>query len=709
MDAETPPADAACRPPGGYRIDYEEELNPAQLEVVLAGGGPLLVIAGAGSGKTRTLTYRVARLLETGVRADEILLVTFTNKAAREMMGRVAGLLDAGPARLWGGTFHHIAHLILRRHADRLGIPPSFSILDREDARDLMTEVIDAAKPTFREGIRFPKPNLLVDIASFAANTLAPVDQVISDKYSAHLDLAEEIGKILEGFAARKRALGFLDFDDLLVQWRRLLLEPGDTSEAFARRFRHLLVDEYQDTNRLQGEIIDLLARGHRNLTVVGDDAQSIYAFRGAHFANIYAFPERYPDARVFRLETNYRSTPQVLALANASIAHNRRQFPKALVPARPAGVLPVVAVLDDGTAQAEFVARRLAELLAGGVPPQEIAVLYRAHYHALELQMELARRQVPFVVRSGLRFFEQAHVKDLLAYARVAGNPRDALAWRRLIGLCPGLGKKTAATVSAALEQAPDPLGWAASDAARAKVPKKGAAAWKQLVATVRDLAEPGLRSQPARLLELALYAGYVDYLGETYTNAATRREELEQLVLFARRYDTLEALLADVALQGEAPGDERRAREADEAAPPAVVLSTIHQAKGLEWRTVFLIGLSQGGFPDGRSLNSVTELEEERRLFYVGVTRAKDQLYLTCPLFVPRRDWSLTPGPSEFIAELAPETYEEWKLSYRGGTSSVARRRVVEEAEEAGMEGVDDEWGEEEGDEDAEGGRTG
>ncbi|MBI3272606.1 MAG: ATP-dependent helicase [Planctomycetes bacterium] len=658
----------------------------------MAGGGPLLVIAGAGSGKTRTLTYRVARLLESGVPADSILLVTFTNKAAREMLRRVESLLDATGPRIWGGTFHHIGHSVLRRHAADLGYSTGFSILDREDSRDLMAEVVSenktsaagpAAGPataavgaaddaavgahddTRAHGpaaTRLPKADVLVDIGSFAANTLRTLDDVVAERYPYHLERLPEIHKAVAAYEARKRALQVMDFDDLLVLWHRLLREPGEASELFARRFEHILVDEYQDTNRLQGEIVDLLARGHRNLTVVGDDAQSIYAFRGAHFENILSFPTRYANARTVRLEVNYRSTPQVLALANSSIAHNHRQFPKTLQPMRPDGERPALVATEDGRQQARFVAQRAAEHVAEGIPPREIAVLYRAHYHALELQMELTRAKIPFTIRSGLKFFEQAHVKDLVAYARIVANPRDAMAWRRVIALYPGMGKVTVSRIVRELEAAADPLALALLEPPRIRIPKKCEDSWKQLARTLRDLSEPGPAGAPGSLLELALFAGYEDYARDTWPNADARLQDLRQLVDFAGGYGSLPAFLADVALQADAPGDEAPGRAPEDS---AILLTTIHQAKGLEWQVVFLIGLAEGSFPDARSFASADALEEERRLFYVAVTRAKDHLYLCYPLVGGRTDWAAVQQPSAFLQELEPATYEEWRLT--------------------------------------------
>ncbi|MCU0555211.1 MAG: ATP-dependent helicase, partial [Syntrophales bacterium] len=399
-------------------IDYTKDLNPEQYRVVTVEGGPVLVIAGAGSGKTRTLTYRVARLIETGIPPERILLATFTNKAAREMLGRVELLSGVDTRRLWGGTFHHIANRVLRRNGDRLGYARNYSIMDTDDTKSLLNACIaDAGIET--KGGRFPKGDVLGDIIGFSLNTLTPLEEVIDRKFPHFGALVEDIRDIARAYGERKRSLNLMDFDDLLANWLALLRNHPDVLQDYAERFQHVLVDEYQDTNRLQAAILDLLGSRHRNLTVVGDDHQSIYSFRGANFENILRFPDRYPDVKLFKLETNYRSTPQILDLANRSIIRNRDQFRKELRAVRKGGFKPVYIPVRNVSLQAAFVARRIMDLIMEGIPVREIAVLYRAHYHSMELQMELTRRGVPFEIRSGIRFFEMAHVKDITSYLR--------------------------------------------------------------------------------------------------------------------------------------------------------------------------------------------------------------------------------------------------------------------------------------------------
>ncbi|MFN3486380.1 MAG: ATP-dependent helicase, partial [Planctomycetota bacterium] len=431
----------------GSRIDYARELNEQQLEVVLAGDGPILVIAGAGSGKTRTLTYRVARLLEKGVPPSQVLLLTFTNKAAREMLRRVEQLVAPLERRVVGGTFHHVGHLVLRRAAPLVGYASNFTILDREDARDLLDDLAGQVRAV-DEYRRFPKGDVLLEILSYARNASLPLERVLAEKFPAFAEIQDLIVQTAKRYAARKRELNLMDFDDLLVFWHEVISRSQEELEFQRRQWRYILVDEYQDTNRLQSEIVERIAGEGGNLMVVGDDSQSIYSFRGARFENILEFPKRHPLARIYKLEVNYRSTPEILALANSSIRHNRRQFDKTLRPVRPAGVLPEVVSTGDAGEQARFVARQILELQDEGLALSDVAVLYRAHYQSMELQMELTRLRIPFVVRSGLRFFEQAHVKDVAAYLKIVANPRDELAWKRVLRQVPKIGKATAEKV---------------------------------------------------------------------------------------------------------------------------------------------------------------------------------------------------------------------------------------------------------------------
>jgi len=648
-------------------LNYAGLLNDEQRAVVEAGDGPILVIAGAGSGKTRALTWRVARLLHEGMAPEALLLLTFTNKAAREMLRRVEEVARVDTRQIWGGTFHHVAHRVLREHAPVLGYAKGYSILDREDTRDVMSAAI--ADCGLAVGARrFPKADVLVDLVSMAVNTQTPLAEVVADRRPQFLPLGDDILRVARRYAERKHALNAMDFDDLLMNWKVVLAEHEPVRKLLADRFRHVLVDEYQDTNRLQGDIIDLVASGHRNLCVVGDDAQCIYGFRGAHFANILEFEQRYPDATRYDLTVNYRSTPQILELANASIAYNVKQFDKALSSVRSDGTLPALVPCRDVQQQAQFVAQRVLELRDEGIPLTEIAILYRAHHHAMEIQFELARRGIPFVVRSGVRFFEAAHIKDVLAHLRFARNPGDELALKRALRLTPGIGSATADAVWSALAArrrggsggvdellAPDVAG---------QVPPKGRAGYRRVCDLLRKLARPPTADLPGEAIELVLAEGYEDYLKAEFLNADSRVEDIRQLAEYARGYEDTEAFLSEIALLTELSAETvSEGGEPDEK----MVLSSVHQAKGLEWRAVFLVWLADGRFPSAQALKNRDGEEEERRLFYVACTRAKDDLYLCLPLMAAPRDRErVVLKASRFVEELPgdPALYERWQL---------------------------------------------
>src|SRR5467141_121058 len=426
-------------------IDYAAELNEQQLAAVTAEPGPRLIIAGAGSGKTRTLTYRVAYLLENGIDPRNILLLTFTNKAARQMLDRVANLLPIDASGIWGGTFHSVGNRMLRRHGSALGYNSGFTIMDREDQKDLINTVVAAAGINPRE-IRFPKGDVLAEIFSFVVNTETPIDALLAEKFPYFLPLLEQIKDVHTRYEKKKKSTNSLYFDDLLEKTLRMLKEHEGIAAFYRRQFQFILVDEYQDTNKIQADLVDTLARDHRNIMVVGDDAQSIYSWRGANFKNILEFPKRYPDAQVFKIEMNYRSVPEVLEVANAAIASNVEQFRKNLAATRESKALkPALVALNDGAEQAQFVAQRILELRDENVALNDIAVLYRAHYHAVELQLELSRRGIPYQITSGIRFFEQAHIKDVTAFIRLVANQRDEVAFKRMVKLLPGIGNRSA------------------------------------------------------------------------------------------------------------------------------------------------------------------------------------------------------------------------------------------------------------------------
>jgi DNA helicase-2/ATP-dependent DNA helicase PcrA len=447
-------------PARNYRVDYAGELNEEQRAVVFAPDGPTLVVAGAGSGKTRTLVYRVSRLIEDGADPASLLLLTFTNRAAREMKRRVEALIGADLARATAGTFHSVGARLLRPHAELLGYRANFTILDSEDTKDLLESATsDIGVPVTER--RFPRGDLLRAIVSFCVNTGKKLDDVIAAEYPHFLPQLDAIRTVVHRYLERKVLANGMDYDDLLLNWKRLMFERPEIRRSFGARFRHVLVDEYQDVNHLQADLVDMVVQDVEkpNVMVVGDDAQSIYSFRGADFEALLGFPDRHPGTAVFPLETNYRSTPEILRLADASIAQNVRRFEKSLRPVRPPGVPVAVVGASDVAQQAEFVAQRVLELRDEGTPLNEIAVLYRAHHQALELQIELTRRGIPYEIRSGLRFFEQQHVKDVLAYLRLVVNPREETSFKRLLKLLPKVGERTAATLWTAVGDLPDPV----------------------------------------------------------------------------------------------------------------------------------------------------------------------------------------------------------------------------------------------------------
>ncbi len=655
------------RKPTNLQIDYAGELNEQQFAAATAEPGPALVIAGAGSGKTRTLIYRVAYLLEQGIPPDRILLLTFTNKAAKEMMRRVADLLGQELPELWGGTFHSIGNRILRQNALKLGFQRDFTIFDRDDSEELISACVSETKIEVEKKL-FPKAAVLADIFSMAVNTHKSIAEIIEWQHRDFSDLTEVIATLQGVYAKRKQNANAMDFDDLLALWLKLLRADQEVREHYQRRFQFILVDEYQDTNRLQSDLIDLLAERHHNLMVVGDDAQSIYAWRGANYENIIRFPERYPETAIFKIEINYRSTPEILQVANATIKQNLNQFPKQLAPAKKPGVKPVVVPCEESSQQAAFVAQRVLELRDEGVSLNDIAVLYRAHYHAMELQMELTRRGIPFSITSGIRYFEQAHIKDVAAFLKLVMNPREELSFKRLARMLPGIGGKGAEKLwhGYAAQLPPGPGGFSVAHALQtcAKLaPKKAAASWTQLAITMAQLEHPDNRGVPFKMIKIVLEAVYEDYLKETFQNYQVRLEDLQQFAVFSRQFAGLEEFLSQLALLTNVESERQEASNVDEE---RLRLSSIHQAKGLEFKVVFIIMLCEGLFPSHRSLEFPDAVEEERRLMYVAATRARDELYLTYPLMRLSYDRSQPSRqlPSRFLQEIPPELLDEWNV---------------------------------------------
>jgi len=671
-------------PGASFSLDLERDLNDAQRAAVTCGEGPKLVIAGAGSGKTRTITYRVAYLMTRGVMPSQILLATFTNKAAREMLGRVEALTGGETRAIWGGTFHAIGNRILRRQGSLVGLQPNYSILDEADQRDLVRVCITDAKVNpvrnkVSNGVkveekRFPSPAIIADLLSMAFNTQRPLASVIEER-APHFGMwTQELEQIGARYAAKKRSANAVDYDDLLRFWLKLLEDHQEVAGRLGGQFRSLLVDEYQDTNLVQAQIVEQMAQhnGH-NLMVVGDDAQSIYRFRGSHDDNILKFPERNPGTEIFKLEVNYRSTPEILEFTNASILHNHRQYRKTLIAQRTRGSLPVVVPVSDAYQEAAFVAERILQVREEGVELAQMAVLYRAHAHSSILQAELIKRNIPYEVRSGVRFFEQAHVKDVVAYLKVLENPFDEIAWRRLWLMLPRIGPATAARLWDEIAKSAHPFDAAMNETLSQRVPSAAQPSFKRFQQDLRALKAAAEDALPSSLVEAVLDTAYPEYLRATYEDALARFDDLQQLAVFARSYRTLRSLLSELVLLGELYGQEVVGGGSSET--ERLILSSIHQAKGLEWKVVFVIRMCEGSFPSDLALREEDGEEEERRIFYVATTRAKDELYLTHPLMDMslRGNSQLLLQPSRFLREIRFTLYEQGAIeslpSYAAG----------------------------------------
>ncbi len=624
----------------GVNLDH---LNAAQLEAVTTTTGPVLVIAGAGSGKTRTLVYRVAHLIAEGVPPEKILLLTFTRKASQEMLWRAGRLLDETCNRVVGGTFHSVANLLLRRYAATLGYPSSFTIIDRADAEGIVN-LLKSSLGLGKKEKRFPSRRVLVNMISGSVNRSIPLVDLVEAQYSHLLDHLDEICSLERHYHEFKFDHGLMDYDDLLVNWKRLLAESEDARRAIAGRFSHIMVDEYQDTNLIQAEIVRLTAFGHDNVMVVGDDSQSIYSFRGADFYNIMRFPKIFADTRVIKLEENYRSTQPILTLTNELIDKAEEKYTKTLF-TRIAGELrPMLFAGRDDREEAAFVVATVKRLLAEGQEPQEIAVLFRSGFHSYKLELELAAAGLVYEKRGGLKLTESAHMKDMIAFFRLLCNPFDGLSWNRVFLQLEKVGPATAQKIAATVAAHPEPI--------RALAEYPAGKSWREsfagLVRLFTDL-------DPEQQRPVELYARVRDYYQPVFERLyhddyPKREKDLDQLPGIMAGYRHLQEFIDDTSLD---PPEEA----GDTAAGLArLVLSTIHSAKGLEFETVFVIGLAEGRFPHPAA-EFGPGWEEERRLLYVAATRARKNLYLTYPrqLLTPDRQFRWV-GLSPYLAELRP-----------------------------------------------------
>ena len=645
----------------GYGIifcmtDFSKLLNPEQCAAATADDGPLLVLAAAGTGKTRTLVHRVAYLLEKGVEPNRILLLTFTNRAAREMLERAQKVVGDAAQEIWNGTFHSVCARLLRRYGAPLGFRPGFQILDEEDQKKLIGDIIKATVANPKD---FPKKELIAKMISEAANEQKPIQFIASRWQTRAADVQPEaIEQVARRYAERKQELGAMDFDDLLVNGLRLLKEQASVRELLQEHFLHILVDEYQDTNGIQAEFSDLLAAKHRNIMAVGDDFQCIYTWRGAQIENILEFPKRWPGCRTVKLERNYRSVPGVLNVANVVMRDAPSQFDKQLRPTRTGfDAKPQLYRVYDGKSQASEIVRIVSEMRQFGYRYSDIAVLYRSHFQSIEVQMTLARMKTPFRITSGVGVFEQIHVKDVLAYLRLMVNPTDELSFVRFVCMLPGVGEKGAAKMWGRLSGRFDPHRREDRDALAGLLGAKAKPLWPPL-AKAMEVARERLEAEAVgAVVDDFCDLFYEDYLRREWdeSDAEDRLADVKELaVQIAEAPNGLEGFLSDVALLTNL--DVRR----NDPNQDRVTLSTVHQAKGMEWPVVVLPWLSEGMFPSGKAAEE-GRADEERRLFYVAVTRAKDRLYLFSPSMRALSDGGIMPvEPSPFVKEIPPTLVE-------------------------------------------------
>jgi DNA helicase-2/ATP-dependent DNA helicase PcrA len=609
-------------------------LNADQARAATFGDGPLLVIAGAGTGKTRTLIHRVAALIERGVSPERILLLTFTRRAASEMLSRAERLVGSAGARVQGGTFHSVAHRLLRQFGPAAGLPSDFTIMDQGDAEDLM-QLARGALGFAKTNKRFPKKETLHHLYSRHVNTELPLDELLHRETPQFLEYEEQITSLFADYTLRKQERNLVDYDDLLLFWATMLEASPELQARIAGLYDHVLVDEYQDTNLLQARILRGMCSTHRKLTVVGDDAQSIYSFRGAHFRNILDFPRQFPGATLITLAQNYRSTQPILALSNIVISRAEERFTKDLFTSREGGEKPWLVTAKDEAQQTRFVVDRILQMHEGGVPLREMAVLFRAGYMSADLEIELANRKIPFEKWGGLKFLEAAHVKDVLAFLRVSENPRDEVSWYRILMLMPGIGDTTARALMESMQERawdPDAFTHLVAPPRAREAHRSLASLLRQLRGVVNKAGDEGGAKVSSDIV--AIRAIYDVLLKERYDRPEARLADLEQLRNIAAGYPSRTAFLAALAL--DPPSSTQDLAGGSESESDALVLSTVHSAKGKEWKAVFLIWAVDGWFPSSRAVEDPDELEEERRLMYVALTRAKDELAVVYPMQV-------------------------------------------------------------------------
>lgn len=640
-------------------LDYRKELNDAQYQAATAMEGPLLIIAGAGTGKTRTLVYRVAHLIDQGVDPRSILLLTFTRRAAEEMLRRASLLIDGRCSQVAGGTFHSFANLVLRSHGRHLDLAPSFTIMDRSDSEDVI-QLIRSDMGLNTKEKRFPRKQTVAEIFSMTHNKQTSLADLIELEYPHLVDANFELAELFTRYTEYKRTKSLLDYDDLLVKLRDLLANHGDVRQRLSDYYRYIMVDEYQDTNHLQDEIVRLLASTHDNVAVVGDDAQSIYSFRGADFRNIMDFPKQFPGVRIIKLEENYRSTQPILNLTNEIIQRAKEGYEKRLFTRKSVGTRPKLVQAASEQMQSQFVCQKILELREEGVPLWDMAVLFRSSFHSFDLEIELARHNIPFVKRGGFQFMETSHVKDLLAHMRILANPQDAISWNRVLLLLEGIGPGACQKIIKWLLNGTNAVERLRSYPAKGKI----AHGLRTLAQVLEEAAQAELPPEQAQYL----MQYYVPILKQNYPDDHPKRSrDLEHFQGMTERYRSLERLLSDMAL--EPPNDSIGGVLAVDPDEGPLVLSTIHSAKGLEFHSVFIIWALEGRFPSFYNTASAEELEEERRLLYVAATRAKQNLFISYPTRVFDKSLRMVLSqPSQFIDDMPQRLLEPVALVPEG-----------------------------------------
>lgn len=639
-----------------YSIPYERLLNPQQFDAVSSFKGPVLCIAGAGSGKTRTLIYRVARMIESGIPPEKILLLTFTRKAAQNMLKRVAEIIDSRARQVAGGTYHSFAAMTLRTYGHLIKIPAGFSILDESDSADLVNLLRNELELNKKES-RFPQKKTIIQIFSKAANLELGISKIVEDFYPQFSEHAADIERLHQAFADYKIKNALLDYDDLLIFLLKLLEESEEARVSINSKYRYIMADEYQDTNGLQAKITLLLGGNEKNIMVVGDDSQSIYSFRGARIRNILEFPGNFENCRIIKLERNYRSTSTILKAANSLMNAAKEGFQKKLFTEKLSEELPALVRCRDEDEQSLFIASRILELREQSIPLSKIAVLFRSSFHAYQLELELKRRNIPYVKWGGFKFLETAHLKDVIAHLRIVHNPYDKVSWLRVLLLIEGIGTQSAETIFNQLGKESDPFDF--SNTKTRPVAAKGLQALEKMLKSA--VATPGLK--PDQLLErVADY--YFPLLKKKFDDYPRRFKDVDQLALIAQKFASLSDFLSELAL--EPPRDSVNESMASETDDECLILSTIHSAKGLEWHSTFVIHALEGRFPAFNAMKTEAEIEEERRLMYVAMTRAEENLAIT----VPMQLWDPASGtllarPSRFIDEIGTENFEIWQIS--------------------------------------------